>query len=296
MYRPPTSKSNGLKTCEFLTHLSDRGLEQHVSVATHKKGHQLDVVITRERSLFVSDVQVTDPGLCTNHGQLAGDHFAVTCKVNLRKPSAKRRIVNLRNVRAIDAQELKRDISSSCLSHILTHSSTTADILQIYNSVLTDLMDKHAPLKQKTSTLRPKSPWFTEEIGVAKREKRKRERLWHCTKLQVHHQYYRDQCSQVNHLIRKCRRMYYANKILENERNRKLLFKTANLLLGEQTERVLPECTDSVDLANRFNEFYIRKAENIRQCLSSNKDCNSQRNPTFGSYAKAKEISFFVSA
>ena len=47
----------------------------------------------------------------------------------------------------------------------------------------------------------------------------------------------------------------------------------ANLLLGEQTERVLPECTDSVDLANRFNEFYIRKAENIRQCLSSNKDC-----------------------
>ena len=35
-------------TKTFLTHLSDRGLEQHVSVPTHKKGHQLDVVITRE--------------------------------------------------------------------------------------------------------------------------------------------------------------------------------------------------------------------------------------------------------
>ena len=115
---------------------------------------------------------------------------------------------------------------------------------------------------------------------MAKREKQKRERLWHCTKLQVHHQYYHDQCSHVNHLTWKCRRMYYANKILENERNRNLLFKTANLLLGEQTERVLPKCTDSVDLANRFNQFYIRKAENIRQCRSSNKVCNSQRNPT----------------
>ena len=79
---------------------------------------------------------------CGDGHCLAGDHFAVTCTVNLQKPSAKRRIVNLRNVRAIDVQELKRDISSSCLSHILTHSSTTADILQVYNSVLTDLMDK----------------------------------------------------------------------------------------------------------------------------------------------------------
>ena len=57
---------------------SDRGLGQTVSVPTHKKGHHLGVVITKEKALFVSDVQVTDLGLCTNHGQLAGDHFAVT--------------------------------------------------------------------------------------------------------------------------------------------------------------------------------------------------------------------------
>ena len=49
-----------------------------MSVPTHKKGYQLGVVITKEKALFVSDVQVTDLGLCTNHGQLAGDHFAVT--------------------------------------------------------------------------------------------------------------------------------------------------------------------------------------------------------------------------
>ena len=104
----------------------------------------------------MSDIQVTDPGLCTNHGQLAGDHFAVTGKVNLQKPSAKRRIVNLRNVKATDVQELKRDISSSCLSNILTHSSTAADILQVYNSGLTDLMDEHAPLIQKNIYVKTK--------------------------------------------------------------------------------------------------------------------------------------------
>ena len=38
-----------------------------MSVPTHEKGHQLGVVITKEKALFVSDVQVTDPGLCTNH-------------------------------------------------------------------------------------------------------------------------------------------------------------------------------------------------------------------------------------
>ena len=53
------------------------GLQQHVHEPTHVLGHTLDVVISRDTSHIVSDITVTDPGLCDHLGKLTRDHFAV---------------------------------------------------------------------------------------------------------------------------------------------------------------------------------------------------------------------------
>ena len=57
--------------------LSDSALKQHIGAATHKRGHILDVAITRDTSALLTSVSVTDPGLCDKNGHLAGDHFAI---------------------------------------------------------------------------------------------------------------------------------------------------------------------------------------------------------------------------
>jgi len=47
----------------FIGILYPYGLQQHVCEPTHVHGHTLDIVITRNSSTIVSDVEVTDPGL-----------------------------------------------------------------------------------------------------------------------------------------------------------------------------------------------------------------------------------------
>ena len=45
----------------------------------------------------------------------------------------------------------------------------------VFNSTLTELANKHAPLCQRRVTVRPRAPWYNDEIAAAKRLRRKLE-------------------------------------------------------------------------------------------------------------------------
>ena len=59
------------------------GLQQHVHEPTDVLGHTLDVMISRDTSHIISDVTITDPGLCVHLGKLTRDHFAVGFTITL---------------------------------------------------------------------------------------------------------------------------------------------------------------------------------------------------------------------
>ena len=69
----------------FYSILESDGLRQHVTVATHKFGHTLDVVISMGRSYTTAGVPpLYDP----NAGKkcnLLGDHMAVMFLINMKK-------------------------------------------------------------------------------------------------------------------------------------------------------------------------------------------------------------------
>ena len=86
-----------LDTKHFISCLQSFGLRQHVNTATHKHGHTLDVVITRDSSNLVSDLTVSDPHLCNDGGKITRDHLAVNFKLNITKPARVRKLVEYRN-------------------------------------------------------------------------------------------------------------------------------------------------------------------------------------------------------
>ena len=51
-------------------------------------------------------------------------------------------------------------------------------LVEQYNSVLTRIMDNHAPMQTKEVQVRPRPPWFNTSILDAKRKRRKAERTW----------------------------------------------------------------------------------------------------------------------
>ena len=55
--------------------------------------------------------------------------------------------------------------------------SSPDKLVDLYNSVLRDTLDRHAPEMSRMITLRPHAPWYTDELRAAKREKRRCERV-----------------------------------------------------------------------------------------------------------------------
>ena len=70
----------------------------------------------------------------------------------------------------------------------------------MYDDTLTCLVDKHAPVKERSVRLRQDTAWYNEDLRNEKREKRQKERAWRKSKLEVHRQIYVDRCKRVNNL------------------------------------------------------------------------------------------------
>lgn len=306
VYRPPPSKSNGLrnsiffdewplyleKHCtnpsetilvgdlnfhldvpgnadaqRFLQVLESCGLKQHVLAPTHQKGHTLDVLITKYASTVITDITISDPGLCDSEGNPSGDHMAVTFNTTLTKPSLSRKSVSYRKLRKIDINAFRSDIKSSPkLNNI---DGTAEHLLECYTGGITELVDRHAPLCHKTITLRPNAPWYDDKLRDAKQKRRRLERKWQKHRIEVHHQIYREQCRAVSKLLVETRRRYYQNKIAESGSDQKAIYTVVRHLLGQSTSVTLPDYESPQDLANQFSAFFTDKIVNIRQSFST---------------------------
>ena len=193
-------------------------------------GHTLDVVISRDTCHIVSDITVTDPGLCDHLGKLTRDHFAVGFTTTLAKLVPIQKTVSFRKLRAIDVGAFKEDIVVS--SMLQTTQGGVDGLVSAFTEGLTSLIDKHAPLRTKTINQRPDCPWYTDELHEAKHLRRKLERRWQKNRLTVNHQIYRDQSVVVNKLIKQTRIAYYSVKITACTHDQKGIYKVAKHLLG----------------------------------------------------------------
>ena len=92
-----------------------------------------------------------------------------------------------RRTKSVDLDYLKQDIAKSnlCLQGCVGCPSSCEDFdkfIQSYNSTLSSILDRHAPLKPKVVRSRPQVPWYNQEIAEAKRKRLKDERTWRKTK------------------------------------------------------------------------------------------------------------------
>ena len=147
----------------------------------------------------IGKLEVTDPVLCDKAGNIAGDHYAISFLTQMLKPHPHRRTVNFRKLRAIDVNSFKQCINEN--TKLQEVELPLDDLIANYNSSLKDIIDLQAPLLNRAITLRPHAPWYSDELRDAKHKRRQLERRWRSTKLEVHHQLYRDYCVVVNRLL-----------------------------------------------------------------------------------------------
>ena len=82
-------------------------------------------------------------------------------------------------------------------------------------------------LSFKVLRARPSAPWYSAEIDVAKRRRRKAERAWRKNKSEASFKLFEALRNYVTHLINKAQTEYYTDLIKKNSDNQGKLFRAA---------------------------------------------------------------------
>lgn len=256
---------NSPDTKRFMDLLESFSLEQHVVTPTHVHGHTLDLIITRTSDSLVNGTPHSD--------RFLSDHCSVICNLSVAKPPLTTKKRCYRKLGNIDLDQFKKDILNSDL--ILNTPNNLDNLVTCYNSTLTSLLDEHAPVCTKISTLRPRAPWFTEEIRKAKRQRRKAERRWRKTKSRVDREIFCQLKNRTTFIMNQSRRCYYYNVIQEHSSDQRKLFEVSKNLLNLKKETPFPPHADKLLLANEFCGFFVNKIKDIRVELNNSETSSS---------------------
>lgn len=253
------------EVARFADVIDSANLVQHVKSPTHQKGHILDLVISRQSEDIVSSVSISR--------DLPSDHYAVVYNLNLTRPGPMKHESASRNYRNIDMDKLKQDITLSDLNVQIT--SDPSCLATNYDSTIKAIIDDHAPVQSKSVTLRPRIPWFSNDLLLAKKEKRRLERKWLSSKLLVDYEIYRDQCKSYQSLLQSAKSEYHRNRITESDD--KKLFSIVSEMAGKNTTTSLPVHTSKVDLANNFSDFFTSKVDKLKKVLACHTEVTANR-------------------
>ena len=205
----------------FTELLETFGLLQYISLPTHVSGHILDLVITRS-----SD----DICICSIHisSLRISDHNFVHAKFSIPRPHLSVEKVKFHKIKQINGESFKSDLKASNLC--TTSRSNLDDMVKCYDETLTDLLESHAPLKTKVIVVRPRVPWFSEELKCVKSKRRKQERKLLKTGSKCDRDAYRCVCNQYSALLKTAKGSHYTDLIDQCSGDSKKLFRILNLL------------------------------------------------------------------
>lgn len=248
--------SNNGEAIHFQETLHSAGLKQHVDFVTHSKGHTLDLIITNDDEMISSLFPLFD---------LPSDHASLACKLNIPRPPRVQVRRRHRKVYAIDVDNFIEDLKQ--VQFVTNPPSTLPTLVDSYNKELLSVLDRHAPLQDRTISIRPHAPWFSDNLRVLKKEKRRCERKWMKSNLEVDKQIYADYCKCYYTAIQRAKTEHF-NKTVSNS-NQKQLFQFVDSLLKVKHPPILPKHDSPFELAQRLNIYFSEKIQALRTELDS---------------------------
>ena len=235
---------------QFLEILTSFNLEQHVNFPTHIHGRPLDLIVTSATSkpdrVFQSD--------------RISDHFMAVAELNiLVAEKNERKLIKFRKLRSINIEAFKQDILWSDL--ITKPASNSTDLAEQYNSTLTSILDKHAPLRTKQVSEQSPNPWMTPDIQAAKNQRRYFERVWRRNPTPLNRSRFTKQVHHCNRLMSKAKATYYDSIVSENATDQRSMWQAFNQILHRKAPGYLPKCTSVGTLATMFGSFLLIKLQ-----------------------------------
>jgi len=242
-------------------------LKQTVTEPTQRYGHTLDLVVHRNDDDIIHSTNVCH--------DLASDHYAILCHLSTPKLKCPPKIISTRSIAKIDHVKFAHDIAQF---------STPNMSISEFNSNLSNIFDKHAPMRRVQIRERKNSPWYSTisgQLREVKSERRRAEREWRKSRLTVHKQIYDSAKRKVASLVDTAKTTFYSS-LVSSSRTCKQLFQNMSHLLGKTKQVSLPSVSDIKTLPNMFADFFRNKILTIRNCFPSTSQSHNTLPPFSG--------------
>ena len=187
--------------------------------------------------------------------------------------------------------------SDQTLSLVLLLSSPAENMdkfAEQYQETLSRILENHAPKVTIRVRQRALKPWYSSDIAKAKLDRRRLERRWRRSKLEVDRQLFVEARNNVSRLLLDAKTSFYSARIHELNGNQKALFREMNHLLHKSTETPLPPHDSPEVLANQFAEYFSEKIEKIRLelqcCIVQPSTTSSTQSSSVEIYANSRRL------
>jgi hypothetical protein len=244
----------------------------------------IDVMLVTKRRKIMSTFS-KDVGISDFHNLIGG-------VLRIHKPTPKTKRVSYRQLSKVDYDKILSDLCETNLMHSLLHSNNADEACKSIQGQLLNLLDKHAPKKQK---IIKKSDFhcMTKELRRAILHRNKLRNKYYKFRSQHYLSLYKTQRNVVNSIKRQEIRKYFEEKCKTGTRNKdfwkaiKPLFsksrtKADSIPLRENGEIV----TDDLQVCNIFNKFF----QSIGSDIGNPEDNDKPITEIISNYANHKSV------
>jgi len=274
-----TYQSQVVLSGDFNVHVDDRSdphavqllelldmfdLRQSVQHPTHKCGHTLDLIITRQ-DVVPSDMRV-DPPVYSDHS-LVSCRFPTVCFAAAQTTAATSKLV--RSWKRFDKDAFRQSILDSPLCKDVSRYAdcSPVELFDLYDETLRKLLDEHLPAENVVIKERPLAPWFDSECRAARRFVRLCERRYRRTHTTTDCQAWIRALEKKKRIVQRKQEDYWHSQIASNAgRPRKLWRCMDRLLLRDQSKRTTPLTAVSAD---SLSTFFNVKVEAVRDSTAN---------------------------
>ena len=145
----------------------------------------LDYIITRKDCDYTSNFRVSD-FIC--------DHRALHLSLRCTRPHPARKHIQVRALKHIRGDVLDADLASFIVGEECDDVNV---VVTQYDNFLSELLDKHAPLKEIDVVERQLNDWMMDDILARKKICREKELIWRQNPITINFDIYIESCKAV---------------------------------------------------------------------------------------------------
>ena len=242
-------------TILFNDFLDSFNLVNKIDFEMHQNHHTLDVIITSYDYDSITNV---------SRGHYLSDHCFIyaTLQLEINHPDLHQMIY--RKLKNIKQEKISLDLRS-----ITLEGQDLAALVSEYNTKLWNILDTHAPLKERVIRKCHSQCWFDDQVKMEITLQRMKEQRWKSDPNEYNYIAFYNQQRYITGLIKSKKKLFYVTKIQQNANNPKEIFNITNKLLSRNDQLPLPAYEDKRDLANDFSSFFINKIDKIMDKLKT---------------------------